>query len=89
VFSLLESKDIAGLDKNELLNDKPEAKITQLQTLYDIVCILNSKYFEKITDISIINVDRLKTLKQMKLIKLFCETLWEDQIKYRLIDKFE
>jgi hypothetical protein len=39
MFSEFQFKDIAGLDKNQLLNDKPEAKVTQLQTLYDIVSI--------------------------------------------------
>lgn len=34
---LEEWADISGLNKNELLSDRPDAKATQIQTLNDIV----------------------------------------------------
>lgn len=34
---LEEWADISGLNKNDLLSDRPEAKATQIQTLNDIV----------------------------------------------------
>lgn len=36
----IESKEISGIDKNQLLDNSPEARVTQLQTLSDIVSSL-------------------------------------------------
>jgi len=36
LFISFSHQDIAGLDANQLLSDRPEARVTQLQTLTDI-----------------------------------------------------
>ena len=67
IFTCIEfyCQDITGIDKNQLLDDSPEARVTQLQTLRDIVSVDS---FQLLVEITFNFDDRLKMLRQTRHI---------------------